>query len=247
MGRAVASRTRTPRFQALPGPKPVLGLGQPRPRATPCGHGGRGRLRLACPCGLEPSLLSPPWVPRGSSGWPRPCGAVPRVFLAFDNDEAGLEATEMLAYDPAWTPRRLYCPPPRTSATWPSLSALPHGRAVLLRLLCTGSPLRPLVAYRQLPPAGLHFPLNGASPLTGLALALRRFAARLSSSPTLTALRKCYAHFTTGHARARIFPVGAPTIGHSIRVDVRHIKEGDTKCPLQATTEGTQRIENVHQ
>ena len=57
------SRTRTPRFQALPGPKPVLGLGATRPRPA-VGGCHRGRLRLGRPCWLGLPGLRHPGNPR---------------------------------------------------------------------------------------------------------------------------------------------------------------------------------------
>ena len=56
-GRAV-DPGRTPRFQALPGPKPVLGLGQSRPRSA-LGDCRGGPVRLARPYRMGPSRLSP--------------------------------------------------------------------------------------------------------------------------------------------------------------------------------------------
>ena len=83
-----------PRFQALPGPKPVLGM---------------GRLGLAPPWavvaeGVFDWLAVAQWgIPAcaalGTQGVERIASALrgcPRVFLAFDNDDAGREATERL-------------------------------------------------------------------------------------------------------------------------------------------------------
>ena len=83
-----------PRFQALPGPKPVLGM---------------GRLGLAPPWavvaeGVFDWLAVAQWgIPAcaalGTQGGERIASALrgcPRVFLAFDNDDAGREATERL-------------------------------------------------------------------------------------------------------------------------------------------------------
>ena len=74
-GRAIDPGTR-PRFQAPPGPKPVLGLGRLGP--TPPWTGlDRGSLRLACPCPVEASPPALPWVPRALSASPRSSGAAP--------------------------------------------------------------------------------------------------------------------------------------------------------------------------
>ena len=73
VGRAI-DPDRTPRFQALPGPKPVLGM---------------GRLGLA-------QWGFPACAALGTQGVERVAAAVrgcPRVFLAFDADDAGREAT----------------------------------------------------------------------------------------------------------------------------------------------------------
>ena len=85
---------RSPRFQALPGPKPVLGL---------------GRLGAAPPWaivteGLFDWLVLAQWglpacAALGTQGLERIAEALRgchRVFLAFDNDEAGREATARL-------------------------------------------------------------------------------------------------------------------------------------------------------
>ena len=129
-GRAVDPDA-APRFQALPGPKPVLGL---------------GRLGFAPPWAVLAEGLFD-WL--AIAGWGLPaCAALgaqgvekaaaslrgcSRVFLAFDSDDAGREAAERLA---ALLGRRA------ATVTLPEgvgdvgeLAALPHGRAVFLRLL----------------------------------------------------------------------------------------------------------------
>ena len=130
VGRAV-DPNRTPRFQALPGPKPMLGL---------------GRLGVAPPWavvaeGVFDWLALAGWgVPAvsalGTQGMERVAAALrgcPRVFLAFDADDAGLEAAERLA---GLLGRRA------AAVTFPQgvgdvaeLAVLPHGRPVFLRLL----------------------------------------------------------------------------------------------------------------
>ena len=130
VGRAV-DPDRTPRFQALPGPKPVLGL---------------GRLGVA-----------PPWVVVAEgvfdwlalAGWGLPTGAAlgtqgmeriaaalrgcPRVFLAFDADDAGREATERL--QSLLGRRAAAVALPQGVGDVAELAALPHGRTAFLRLL----------------------------------------------------------------------------------------------------------------
>ena len=130
VGRAVYP-DRTPRFQALPGPKPVLGL---------------GRLGVAPPWavvaeGVFDWLALAGWgVPAcaalGTQGVERVAAALrgcPRVFLAFDNDDAGLDAAERLA---GLLGRRAAAVTlPQGVGDVAELAALPHGRAAFLRLL----------------------------------------------------------------------------------------------------------------
>ena len=129
-GRAV-DQDRTPRFQALPGPKPVLGLGRlgPAPPWAVVAEGLFDWLTLAG-WGL------PACAALGTRGVERIASALrgcPRVFLAFDSDDAGREATERLR-------TLLGCR--ATAVTLPDgvgdvaeLAAHPRGRAVFLRLL----------------------------------------------------------------------------------------------------------------
>ena len=66
VGRAI-DPDRTPRFQALPGSKPVLGLGRLGPAPGLRGR-GRGRLRLACPCAVGRPRRRCPGHPGGREG-----------------------------------------------------------------------------------------------------------------------------------------------------------------------------------
>ena len=129
-GRAVAP-DRTPRFQALPGPKPVLGLWRlgPAPAWAVVAEGLFDWLALTG-WGL------PAVAALGTQGMERVASALrgcPRVFLAFDNDDAGREATERLQ---SLLGRRA------AAVTLPAgvgdvgeLASLPHGKAAFLRLL----------------------------------------------------------------------------------------------------------------
>ena len=121
-----------PRFQAPPGPKPVLGLG----RLGPCLAAGR-----SWPKGVFDWLALTGWgIPAcaalGTQGVERIASALrgcPRVFLAFDSDDAGLEATERLL---TLIGRRAAAVTlPQGVGDVGELAALPHGRAVFLRLL----------------------------------------------------------------------------------------------------------------
>ena len=129
-GRAI-DPDRTPRFQALPGPKPVL---------------GRGRLGPAPPWavvaeGLFDWLALTGWglpavAALGTQGMERVASALrgcPRVFLAFDNDDAGREATERLLT--LLGRRAAAVVLPRGIGDVGELAAFPHGRTVFLRLL----------------------------------------------------------------------------------------------------------------
>ena len=129
-GRAV-DQDRTPRFQALPGPKPVLGLRRlgPAPPWAVVAEGLFDWLALAG-WGL------PACAALGTQGVERVASALrgcPRVFLAFDNDDAGREATGRL---------RTLLGRRAAAVTLPDgvgdvaeLAAHPRGRALFLRLL----------------------------------------------------------------------------------------------------------------
>ena len=141
----VVDPDRTPRFQALPGPKPVLGLGRlgPAPPWAVMTEGLFDWLALA-QWGLHACAAL------GTQGLDRVAASLrgcPRVFLAFDADDAGREATERLQ---SLLGRRA------ASVTLPEgvgdvgeLAALPHGRTAFLRLLAQAGRGRPLAAPRR--------------------------------------------------------------------------------------------------
>ena len=129
-GRAVNEDVK-PRFQALPGPKPVLGLGRLGPSPS----------WVIVAEGLFDWLLLTGWglpacAALGAQGVERIASALrgcPRVFLAFDNDEAGLEATERLL---TLLGRRASAVTlPQDVGDVGELAPLPQGRAAFLRLL----------------------------------------------------------------------------------------------------------------
>ena len=130
VGRAV-DPDRTPRFQALPGPKPVLGLGRlgPAPSWVIVAEGVFDWLVLTG-WGL------PACAALGTQGVERVASALrgcPRVFPAFDNDEAGLEASERLL---SLLGRRAAAVAlPQGVGDVAELAAYPQGRAAFLRLL----------------------------------------------------------------------------------------------------------------
>ena len=130
-GRAIHPQAR-PRFQALPGAKPVLGL---------------SRLPLASPWivvaeGLFDWLLLAGWglpavAALGTQGMDRLASSLqdrPRVFLAFDADEAGGEAAGQLA-DLLGHHRTALVTLPRGVSDVGELGRAPHGRTLFLSLL----------------------------------------------------------------------------------------------------------------
>ena len=129
-GRALDSGAK-PRFQALPGPKPVLGLGRlgPTPPWAVVTEGVFDWLLLTG-WGL------PACAALGTQGVERIASAIrgcPRVFLAFDNDDAGREATDRLLT--LLGRRAAAVALPEGVGDVAELVALPQGRALFLRLL----------------------------------------------------------------------------------------------------------------
>ena len=129
-GRAVATGAK-PRFQAVPGPKPVLGLARlgPSPPWAVLTEGVFDYLALA-------SWGYPACAALGTQGLDKIAAVLrgcPRVFLTFDNDEAGQEATQGLK---ALLGRRAAVVRlPRGIADVGELAKLPHGRILFRRLL----------------------------------------------------------------------------------------------------------------
>ena len=129
-GRAVEPDVK-PRFQALPGPKPVLGLGR-------LGH---APSRAVVTEGVFDWLTLTGWgVPAcaalGTQGVERIAAALrgcPRVFLAFDADDAGREATDGLLT--LLGRRAAAVTLPQGVGDVADLATHPHGRAAFLRLL----------------------------------------------------------------------------------------------------------------
>ena len=130
VGRALDPDAR-PRFQAPPGPKPVLGLGRlgPAPPWAVVTEGVFDWLTLTG-WGL------PSCAALGTQGVERVAAALrgcPRVFLAFDADDAGKEATERLLT--LLGRRAVAVTLPQGVGDVAELAALPQGRAAFLRLL----------------------------------------------------------------------------------------------------------------
>ena len=129
-GRALDPGAR-PRFQALPGPKPVLGLGRlgPAPSWVIVVEGLFDWLALTG-WGL-PSVAA-----LGTQGVERAAEALrgsARFFLAFDADDAGREATERLLTLLGRRAAAVTLPPGIGDVA--ELAALPDGLAVFRRLL----------------------------------------------------------------------------------------------------------------
>ncbi len=120
-----------PRFQALPGPKPVLGLG----------HLGPAPAWAVVAEGLFDWLALTGWglpavAALGTQGMERVASALrgcPSVFLAFDADDAGSEATERL--QSLLGRRAAAVTLPAGVGDVAELAARPHGRAAFLRLM----------------------------------------------------------------------------------------------------------------
>ena len=129
-GRAI-DREKSPRFQALPGSKPVLGLGRlgPAPPWAVVTEGLFDWVALAR-WGL------PACAALGTQGMERVAAALrgcPRVFLAFDDDDAGRTAASRLAG--LLGRRAATVTLPTGAGDVAELAARPHGRAAFLRLL----------------------------------------------------------------------------------------------------------------
>ena len=129
-GRALDKGAR-PRFQALPGPKPVLGLGRLGP-APPWAVVAEGLFDWLALTGWG----LPACAALGTQGVDRIAAALrgcPRVFLAFDNDDAGREATDGLLTLLGRRAAVVTLPPGIGDVA--ELAALPQGRSAFLRLL----------------------------------------------------------------------------------------------------------------
>ena len=129
-GRAVQPDAR-PRFQAVPGPKPVLGLGNigPAPPLVVLTEGVFDYLALA-------AWGYPACAALGTQGLDKAAAALrgcPHVFLAFDNDNAGREAAEGLR--DLLGRRAAVVNLPQGVADVGELAALPNGNLVFRHLL----------------------------------------------------------------------------------------------------------------
>ena len=129
-GRAIGPDA-APRFQSLPGPKPALGLGRlgPAPPWAVLAEGLFDWLALAG-WGL------PACAALGTQGVEKVAASLrgcPRVFLAFDSDDAGREATERLG--DLLGRRAASVSLPESIGDVAELAALSHGRSLFLRLL----------------------------------------------------------------------------------------------------------------
>ena len=129
-GRAVDASAK-PRFQAVPGPKPVLGLASlgPAPPWVIVAEGVFDWLTLA-------AWGYPACAALGTQGMDKVDAAIrgcPRVFLAFDNDDAGRDAAENLKN--LLGRRAAVVNLPQDIADVGELATLPHGQLIFRRLL----------------------------------------------------------------------------------------------------------------
>ncbi len=129
-GRALEPDAR-PRFQALPGPKPVLGLGRigPSPPWAVVTEGVFDWLLLT-------GWGFPSVAALGTQGVERVATALrgcPRIFLAFDGDDPGREATDGLLT--LLGRRAAAVALPEGIGDVGELATLPQGRTLFLRLL----------------------------------------------------------------------------------------------------------------
>ena len=163
---------RTPRFQALPGPKPALGLGRlgVAPPWVVVAEGVFDWLALA---GWGLPSQSQRWAPRGSTRWRRACGVAPASSSpSTQTTRAGRRRSGFSPCSGAGPPRS---PFPRASATWPSLgpfhtdeppSCACYGRQPVPP--ASGSPPLPLTELSSLRslPTGLApaFPIHSHHP-----------------------------------------------------------------------------------
>ena len=129
-GRAIGPDA-APRFQSLPGPKPALGLGRLGP-APPWAVLAEGLFDWLALTGWG----IPACAALGTQGVEKAGASLrgcPRVFLAFDSDDAGREATERLGG--LLGRRAAIVSLPESIGDVAELAAMPHGRAAFLRLL----------------------------------------------------------------------------------------------------------------
>jgi len=129
-GRAVLADVK-PRFQAAPGPKPVLGLASlgPAPPWVVVTEGVFDYLTLT-------TWEYPACAALGTQGMDKVAAALrgsPRVFLAFDNDDAGQVAAESLRE--LLGRRAAVVNLPQGFADVGELAAHPHGQLFFQRLL----------------------------------------------------------------------------------------------------------------
>ena len=133
-GRAVDAQAK-PRFQAVPGPKPVLGLAGlgPAPEFVVLTEGVFDYLVLA-------GWGYPACAALGTQGMDKVAAALrgcPRVFLAFDNDDAGREAAESLTE--LLGRRAAVVHLPRGTGDVSELAVHPYGQLLFQRLLALAS------------------------------------------------------------------------------------------------------------
>ncbi len=130
VGRAVQPNAK-PRFQALPGPKPLLGMARlgPAPAGAIVAEGVFDWLTLT-------AWGYPAVAALGTQGMDRVAAALrgcPRVFLAFDNDDAGNTAAQELKQ--LLSHRAAVVNLPQGVADLGEMATLPNGQLLFRRLL----------------------------------------------------------------------------------------------------------------
>ncbi len=133
-GRALQPSAK-PRFQSLPGPKPVLGLGR-LPSGSPLVVVAEGLFDWLC---LAQWGL-PAVAALGTHGLERVASALrgcPRVFIAFDGDDAGREAAERL--ESLLGGRAAVVALPKGFSDVAELATHPMGKKIFLRLMAVAA------------------------------------------------------------------------------------------------------------
>ena len=215
-GRAI-DPGRSPRFQAPPGPKPVLGLGRlgPAPPWAVVAEGVFDWLLLS-----EWGL--PACAALGTQGMERVAAALrgcPRVFLAFDHDDAGREATAALG---SLLGRRAAAVTlPEGVADVAELATHHEGRRVFLRLLERAATRRPLTHPSH--PAG-----------TGQPGSQEPGRVRVPAGPTAHRRGGAMTHDRRGSAPRTGLPAGRPAPVHPGTMHTKEKTHGRDAPPSMA-------------
>ena len=170
------TQAQQPRFQAVPGPKPVLGLASlgPAPPFAILTEGVFDYLALT-------TWGYPACAALGTQGMDKVAAALrgcPRVFLAFDNDGAGREAASESLQGPCWDAAAAVVNLPQGISDVGEVATLPNGKLHLPPTAGKGGAQRPLVnslspnllSTGPPSPAGLRFFTHSPTDPRGLSL-----------------------------------------------------------------------------